>query len=141
MVEQKNRTVKEMTRTMLNEANLPDRYWKEFVHITVYILNRVQIKVKSTFTPYEIWYVKAASIKYFKISRCKCYIKRDEENLGSFDTKIDEGIFLGYSTHSKAYRCFNIRLNKIVETINVKFYEQLLLGDNLQDVKEETPVG
>ncbi|XP_059073266.1 uncharacterized protein LOC131874064 [Cryptomeria japonica] len=44
VVERKNRTVKEMARTMLNEANLPDRYWKEAVHTTVYILNRVQIR-------------------------------------------------------------------------------------------------
>ncbi|XP_059075139.1 uncharacterized protein LOC131063533 [Cryptomeria japonica] len=44
VVERKNRTVKEMARTMLNEANLPDRYWKEAVHTAVYILNRVQIR-------------------------------------------------------------------------------------------------
>lgn len=112
-----------MDCTMLNEANLPDRYLKEVVYTGAYILNRVQIRVKSTFTPYKLWYGKVASIKYFKIFGCKCYIKRDEENLGSFDTKTDEGIFLGYSTHRKAYRCFNNRLNKIVEIVNVRFDE------------------
>ncbi|GLJ17356.1 hypothetical protein SUGI_0301460 [Cryptomeria japonica] len=126
-----------MARTMLNEANLPDRHWKEAVHTAVYILNRVQIRVKSTFTPYELWYGKAASIKYFKIFGAKCYLKRDEKNLGNFEAKTDEGIFLGYSTHSKAYRCFNNRLNKIVETINVRFDEQFLLSNDLQDIEEE----
>lgn len=140
VVERKNRTVKEMDRTMLNEANLPDKHWKEAVHTSVYILNRVQIRVKSTFTPYELWYGKATSIKYFKIFGCKCYIKRDEENLGSFDTKTDEGIFLGYSTQSKAYRCFNNRLKKIVETINVRFDEQFLLSNVLQGVEEDAPM-
>jgi hypothetical protein len=40
--------------------------------------------------------------------------------LGKFDSRIDEGIFLGYSSDSKAYRCYNIRLNKIVMSTNVK---------------------
>ena len=45
----------------------------------------------------------------------KCYIKRTEENLGKFDDRADEGIFLGYSIKSKAYKCYNKRLRKIVE--------------------------
>lgn len=38
-----------------------------------------------------------------KIGR-KFYIKKDEQN-GILDSKSDEGIFLGYSTRSKAYKC------------------------------------
>lgn len=30
-----------MARTMLNEANLLDIYWKEAIHTVVYTLNRV----------------------------------------------------------------------------------------------------
>ena len=32
----------------------------------------------------------------------------------------DEGIFLGYSSTKKAYRCFNKRLHKIVESEDVR---------------------
>ena len=35
------------------------------------------------------------------------YILRDGDNLGKFDAKSDVGIFLGYSTMSKAYRFYN----------------------------------
>jgi hypothetical protein len=49
----------------------------------------------------------------------KCYILRDRENLGKFDTKSDEGIFLGYSTNSRAYRVFNKRTETMMESINV----------------------
>ena len=54
VVERKNKTVKEMARTMLNEAKLPDKFWKEDFHIAVYILNRAQIRVRTTYTPYEL---------------------------------------------------------------------------------------
>ena len=40
---------------------------------------------------------------------------------------MDEGIFVGYSWNSKAYRCYNYRLKRIVERINVKIDESSLL--------------
>ena len=40
---------------------------------------------------------------------------------------MDEGILFGYSSKSKAYKCYNLRLNKIVESINVK------IDDNPQE--------
>ena len=53
---------------------------------------------------------------------CKCFILKDARN-GKFDAKSDEGIFLGYSTRSKAYKCLNTNTNKIVESANVNFDE------------------
>ena len=40
---------------------------------------------------------------------------------------MDEGIFLGYSCNTKAYRCYNLRLKRIVERIDVKIDESNLL--------------
>ena len=37
--------------------------------------------------------------------------------------KGDEGIFLGYSCKSKAYRCWNLSTNKIIESTHVKVDE------------------
>jgi hypothetical protein len=50
----------------------------------------------------------------------ECYITRDDDNLRKFDSRLDEGIFLGYSPNKKAYRCYNLRLQKLVESENVK---------------------
>jgi hypothetical protein len=58
-------------------------------------------------------------VKYFKTFGSKCYILRDRENLGKFDTKSDEGIFLGYSTNNRANRVFNKRTETVMESINV----------------------
>ena len=48
------------------------------------------------------------------------FILNDWENLGKFDAKSDEGIFLGYSTTSRAYRIFNKRTKAVMESINVE---------------------
>ncbi|XP_048231228.1 uncharacterized protein LOC125370272 [Ricinus communis] len=43
------------------------------------------------------------------------------DNLGKFDAKTDIGIFLGYSTSSKAYRVFNKCTLVVEESMNVVF--------------------
>ena len=61
-------------------------------------------------------------MRYFKVFGRQCYIFKDNKN-EKFDAKSDEGIFLGYSTKSKAYKCLNSNTNKVVESANVKVDE------------------
>ena len=56
------------------------------------------------------------SVKHFRVFSSKCYIKRNEDDLGKFDSRTNEGIFLGYSSTKKAYKCYNQRLHKIIES-------------------------
>ena len=51
------------------------------------------------------------------------FILNIKDNLGKFDVKSDVGIFLGYSTSSKAIRVFNKRTMVVEESIHVIFYE------------------
>ena len=75
-------------------------------------------------------------VKHFQIFGSKCYIKRNDKNLGKFDSRFDEGTFLGYATRIKAYKCYNLRLNKMVEIPNVKVVEEFkykkIYGDDDQ---------
>jgi hypothetical protein len=74
-----------MARTMLNEAKLPDTFWREAVNTTIYISNRAQIRVSNGNAPYELWKCRPTTVKYFKVFRSKCYIKIIEDNLRKFD--------------------------------------------------------
>jgi len=49
-------------------------------------------------------------------------LNNGKDNLGKFDAKSDEGIFLGYSLNIKAFRIYNKRTMIIEESIHV-FYE------------------
>jgi hypothetical protein len=98
---------------MLNEAILSDRFSREVVCTTVYILNRGKIRVNDDKTTCELWKGKQSYVKQIRIFGIKCYIKRDDEDLGKFDSKADEGIFLGYSSIRKSYRCYYKRLLKL----------------------------
>jgi hypothetical protein len=94
VVERKNKTVQEAARTMLNEAKLPNKVWRDAIHTTIHILNRSHLRPNHDKTPYELWFGRPTSIKHFRIFGSKCYVKNDEDNLGKFDPRYDEGIFL-----------------------------------------------
>jgi hypothetical protein len=119
VVERKNRVIQEMARVMIHSKNLAQDFWGEAVNTACHIINRVYLRPETNKTPYEIWRGKKPTVKYFKTLGSKCYILHDRENLGKFDTKSDEGIFLGYSTNIRAYRVFNKRTETMMESINV----------------------
>nr|GEV94847.1 hypothetical protein [Tanacetum cinerariifolium] len=49
--------------------------------------------------------------------------KNDREDIGKLGAKGDIGFFIGYSADSCAYRIYNQRTKKIIETMNVSFDE------------------
>ena len=76
-------------------------------------------------------------MKYFIIFGSTCFILNDKENVGKFDSRSDEGIFLGYSSTSKTYMVYNKRTMKVMETVNVVIDESSYSGS--EKFSEEIP--
>ena len=70
-------------------------------------------------TPYEIWRGKKPNLKYFRRFGSICFILNDKKQRSKFDAKIDEGICLGYSLNSRAYRVYKKRTNVVMVFVNV----------------------
>ena len=142
---------------MLCENNLPKYFWSKAVNTACYIINRVMIRPIIKKTPYELWNDRKPHIDHFRAFGCKVYVHNNgKDNLGKFDAKSDEAIFVGYSSHSRAYRVFNKRTLCIEESIHVKFDENtlytqdathdddileqdFLFGDSSKDQNQEVP--
>jgi hypothetical protein len=103
-------------------------------------------------TPYELWKGRPTNVKHFRVFGSKCYIKREDGRMGKFDSHVDKGILVGYSSTRKAYKCYNLILNKVVESINVtidetgkpeskeeenKSMEQIFEEEDEKEVEEE----
>ncbi|GKE31559.1 retrovirus-related pol polyprotein from transposon TNT 1-94, partial [Tanacetum coccineum] len=123
VVERKNQTLQEMTRTMLNEQSIPQKFWCNAVDTATYILNRILLRPFLRKTPYELFKEKKPSLEYFKVFGSKCFILNTNNYLIKFDPKSIEGIFLGYSPNSKAYVVLNKEMMRVEESLNVKFDE------------------
>ena len=117
--------IQEMARVMPLNKQIPQKFWGEAVKTSCHISNRIFFRVGTKKTAYEIWNGKKPRVKYFRVFRSKCYFLNDWENLGKFDAKIDEGIFLGYFTISRVYRVYNKRTKIVMESINVKIDDVL----------------
>ena len=119
VVERKNKVIQEMARAMLYNKNVARNLWGEAVNIICHTINKVYFRPGTKKTPYELWKGRKPNVKYFRIFGSTCFILKDRENVGKFDSRSDEGIFLGYSSTSKAYRVCNKRTMKVIEIVNV----------------------
>nr|GFA16049.1 integrase, catalytic region, zinc finger, CCHC-type, peptidase aspartic, catalytic [Tanacetum cinerariifolium] len=66
-----------------------------------------------------------------------CYPKNDREDIRKLGAKGDIGFFIGYSADSCAYRIYNRRTKKIVETMNVSFDELSAMAFEQRSSKPE----
>nr|GFC55493.1 retrovirus-related Pol polyprotein from transposon TNT 1-94 [Tanacetum cinerariifolium] len=123
VVERKNRTLQEISRTMLNEQSLPQKFWCNAVDTSTYILNRILVRAILGKTPYELLKGRKPTLEYFKVFGSKCFILNTRDYLMKFDPKSYEGIFLGYSQNSKSYIIINKHTRKVEESLNVTFDE------------------
>ncbi|GJT82213.1 retrovirus-related pol polyprotein from transposon TNT 1-94 [Tanacetum coccineum] len=123
VVERKNKTLQEMSRTMLNEQSLPQMFWCNTVDTSTYILNRILIRAILGKTPYELLRGRKPTLDYFRVFGSKCFILNTKDYLTKFDPKSYEDVFLGYSQNSKAYIILNKHTRKIKKSLNVTFDE------------------
>ncbi|GJZ34734.1 retrovirus-related pol polyprotein from transposon TNT 1-94, partial [Tanacetum coccineum] len=121
VVERENRTLQEMSRTMLNEQSLQQKFWCNVIDTSTYILNRILITAILGKTRYELLRGRKPILDYFRVFRSKCFILNTKDYLTKFDPKSYEGVFLGYSQTSKAYIILNKHTREVEESLNGTF--------------------
>nr|GEU73147.1 hypothetical protein [Tanacetum cinerariifolium] len=123
VVERRNRTLIEAARTMLIYTQALLFLWAEAVATTCYTQNRSIIRLRHGKTPYELLRNKLHDLSFLHVFGALCYPTNNSENLGKLQPKADIGIFIGYAPTKKAFRIYNRRTRRIVETIHVDFDE------------------
>ncbi|GJX31197.1 integrase, catalytic region, zinc finger, CCHC-type containing protein [Tanacetum coccineum] len=88
-----------------------------------YTKNRSIICLRHGKTPYELLHDKLLELSFFHVFGALCYPTNDCENLGKLQPKADISIFIGYAPTKKAFRIYNQRTRRIIETIHVDFDE------------------
>ncbi|KAK8942669.1 hypothetical protein KSP39_PZI009511 [Platanthera zijinensis] len=120
---------------MLSDASLPEYFWAEAVNTACHVQNRALINKDHDKTPYELLKGRQPTISYFRIFGCKCFVLNNGKyHTTKFSEKSFEGIFVGYSSHSKAYRVFNRKTLVVEESIHLVFDETSLLQSNSSSV-------
>ncbi|KAJ4792962.1 Pol [Rhynchospora pubera] len=111
---------------MLHEFAVPKFLWAEAVNTACHVVNRACIRSQLKKTPFELWFGHTPNISYFRVFGSKCFVLDESPKVTKFDAKSLPGIFVGYSTTSKAYRVYLPNSKVVIESINVKFDEKVL---------------
>ncbi|XP_070036449.1 uncharacterized protein [Nicotiana tomentosiformis] len=91
-----------------------------FLVFAAFVKNiQVHDQVPPEQNPYELLNRRKPKLTHLRIFGCKYFVLNNgKEALGKFDAKSDEGIFLGYSAQSKAYKVYNKKTQCVEESIH-----------------------
>nr|GEU70823.1 uncharacterized mitochondrial protein AtMg00810-like [Tanacetum cinerariifolium] len=123
VVERRNQTLLEAARTMLIFSRAPLFLWVKAIATACFTQNCFIIHHRFNKTPYELINNKKPDISFLYVFGALCYPKNDREDIRKLGAKADIDFFIGYSADSCAYRIYNRRTKKIMETMNVSFDE------------------
>jgi hypothetical protein len=122
VTEQKNHTLVEMARTILDEHKIPIRFWADAISIACYIFNQIFLRSILNLTPFDLRFGRKSFISHLRSFGCKCFILK-RGNLDKFESHSSDDILLGYTPHGRSYKVFNLETNTVVESYDVTFDE------------------
>jgi hypothetical protein len=122
VVEQKNYTLVEMARTILDEHRTPRRFWADDISTACYISNQIFLCSILHLTPFELCFGCKPSISHLRPFGCKCFVLK-RGNFDKFESHSSDGILIGCTPHDRSYRVFNLETNNVVESCDVTFDE------------------
>jgi hypothetical protein len=125
VAERRNRTLKDMVRSMINHSSLPESLWGEALKTAVYLLNRVPSKAV-TKTPYELWVGKKPIIKHLHIWGCPAEARPYRPHENKLDSRTISCYFVCYVERSRGYKFFDPSTKSFFETGNARFLEDVV---------------
>ena len=90
VIERKNRVIQEMARAMLHIKDVDRNLWGKAVNTTCNTVDKVYFRPGTKKTSYELWNGRKPNVKYFRIFGSTCFILKDRDNVGKFDSRSRE---------------------------------------------------
>ena len=123
VVERRNRTLLEMTRSIMKHMKVPNMLWGEAVRHSTYLINRIATKSLADKTPYEALRARKPDISHLKVFGCVCYARTNTVGRKKLDDRSKILVHLGTEPGSKAYRLLDTVKKKIIVSRDVFFVE------------------
>lgn len=87
-------------------------------------MNRGLIRPILKLTLYKTYKRRNSNIYHIHVFGCKFFLLSNwKDNLGKFDAKSNEVLFLGYSTSRKTFQILNKHILTIIESIHISLNE------------------
>ena len=140
VVERRNRTLMEMTRSILKHRNVPNLLWGEAIRHFTYLINRLATRSLLGKTPYEMLRERKPNLSHLRIFGCISYVRTEVAGRRKLDDRSRVLIHMGTEPGSKAYRLYDPIKGKIVMSRDVTFDEsQGWNWSKTEERKDENP--
>nr|GFB23723.1 retrovirus-related Pol polyprotein from transposon TNT 1-94 [Tanacetum cinerariifolium] len=113
---------------MMIFSRAPLFLWAKAIATACFTQNRSIVHRRFNKTPYELINGRKPDISFLHVFGALCCPKNDREDIRKLGAKGDIGFFIEYSADSCAYRIYNRRKKKIMETMNVSFDELSIMA-------------
>ena len=121
--ERLNQTLVEMSRSMLLDAKLSQKFWAEAVTTATYLRNRCPTRAVDGKTSYEAWHGEKPRVKHLRVFGCDAYAHVPKDERSKLDSKARKCILLGYGQETKGYRLYDFARQKVLYSRDVHFNE------------------
>ena len=125
VAERANRTLVEMARCIMLEADLPESLWAEAVNTATFLRNRSATACLDGITPYEAWTGRKPYVGFLRTIGSKTIALNKGQRRGKFKPKGDSYVLVGYSHEAKAYRLWEQGTKTVIKSRDVKFFENI----------------
>jgi hypothetical protein len=96
----------EVVKVMIHDQDLPMHMWAEVAKNTVYVENKSPHNVLENKTPEEMFSGEKMEFIHLRTFGCPVFVHVPKEKRTKLDSSKKNGIFVGYSDTSKAYRIY-----------------------------------
>jgi hypothetical protein len=144
---EEERAIADAVRSMLHDQSFPLYLWVEACATVVYLYNRIPHRILGKMTPEEAFTDRRPNVEDIRIFGCSTFSHVPSERRTKVDRTAQQGILVGYSEVSKAYRIYILPLRKVVVSKDVRFEEDKAFARSLEsrvgvedDAKLRVPV-
>ena len=113
VAERRNRSLLDITRSLLLDKGLPGHLWAEAVKAAGDLLNLRSTKRHPDKTQEELFSGKKPSISHLKIFGSPVYVRTTKPSRSKLDSRSEKCVLLGFDSTAKAYRCYRPSTKKV----------------------------
>ena len=121
--ERLHRTLFNRAHAIMSENKFPSKLWGECILTAAYLKDRTPTRTLKDITPYEAYYGSKPNISHLREIGCKAFVLVQSERRRKIYSRSIESVLVGYSTTSKAYRCYYPTTGRIIVSRHVSFIE------------------
>jgi hypothetical protein len=146
--ERLNRSLITVARSMLQDAQLPTKFWAEAANTACYLRNRTPIG-PGGITPEEAYSGKKPYIGHLRAFGCIAYAHIPKERRQKLDPNAKKTVLIGYMPTARQYRLYDLVANKVVlatapifdESKHIRLPEPNSTSEPEAQVEPELPEG